>query len=58
MRIKFKGSEAVEIADTGDLVEPGDVVEVDDALGASLCEQVDKWEPAPSKAAKADSKES
>ncbi len=28
---------------TGD-IEPGDTVDVDDEVGASLCEQVDVWE--------------
>jgi hypothetical protein len=32
-----------EIAATGQLVQPGETIEVDDDLGASLCEQVDVW---------------
>lgn len=37
------------IAATSDIVEPGDSVEVADDLGASLCEQTDRWAKAQSK---------
>jgi len=34
-----------EIVATGQIVNPGETVEVDDDLGASLCEQPDNWHP-------------
>lgn len=36
----------VEIAATGQAVEAGGTVEVDDDLAESLCEQPDNWKPA------------
>lgn len=44
MQVKNKRPWAVEIATTGQTVEPGGTVEVDDELGRSLCEQPDNWE--------------
>lgn len=43
MHVTLIRDEAREIATTGQVVEPGETVEVDDELGASLCEQVDVW---------------
>lgn len=43
MQIKNVRSYALEIAKTGQLVEPGESVEVDDDLGKSLLEQPDNW---------------
>lgn len=43
MRIKNVRGYTLEIADTGDRVEPGAEVEVDDDLGKSLLEQPDNW---------------
>lgn len=40
---------ALEIAATGDVVEPGASVTVDDELGAALLEQPDNWQPAKTK---------
>jgi hypothetical protein len=51
MKIKYVGFDTgLQIAATGQLVDPGDVVEVDDALGKNLTQQ-DIWEPvkAPAK---------
>lgn len=36
-------NQARTIAATGQRVEPGETVEVDQALGESLCEQPDVW---------------
>lgn len=36
---------ALVIAETDQRVEPGEIVEVDPDLGASLLEQPDNWEP-------------
>lgn len=44
MQVKNKRSYAVEIAATGQTVEPGATVEVDDELGEALTAQVDAWE--------------
>lgn len=43
MRITNQRSYALEIAATGQVVEPGETVEVDDDLGAGLVEQPDNW---------------
>ena len=43
MQVMNKRSYAVEIPEVG-FVEPGDSIEVDDDLGASLLEQEDAWE--------------
>ena len=46
MNIRYVGSDkGLQIAATGQVVNPGDTVEVPDALGKNLCEQ-DIWEPA------------
>lgn len=42
------------IAATSDIVDPGDSVEVTDALGESLCEQTDRWAKAQSKTKETD----
>lgn len=44
MKVRNAREWAVEI-ETGELVDPGDTVEVDEALGARLCEQPDNWKP-------------
>jgi hypothetical protein len=45
VKIKYIGGfPEVEIADTGQIVEQGKTVEVDDDLGKSLIEQSDNWE--------------
>jgi len=45
MNVKYVGSDkGLQIAATGQVVDPGDVVEVPDALGKNLIEQ-DIWEP-------------
>lgn len=46
MLIRLKQPEAREIVDTGQRVEPGETVEVDDELGERLAEQADVWEVA------------
>ncbi len=47
MIVQYVGPlEAVEIAATGDVVEPGGTVTVSDALGVGLCEQTVNWVPA------------
>lgn len=43
MQVKNKRPFAVDIAN-GPTAEAGETVEVDDELGASLCEQSDNWE--------------
>jgi len=49
MNVKYVGSDkGLQIAATGQVVDPGDVVEVPDDLGKNLCEQ-DIWEKAPTK---------
>lgn len=56
MKVTNQSAKAREIAATGQIVEPGDSVEVDDDLGRSLCEQPANWaasKPA-TKTAKAD----
>ncbi len=49
MRVRYIGpccdGEGVTIAATGQAVVRGSTVEVPDALGLSLCEQVDNWAP-------------
>lgn len=42
-RVKNLRTDDVEIAATGQVVPAGGVVDVDDDLGLSLCEQVDAW---------------
>ena len=49
MKVKYTGSnQGLQIAATGQVVDPGDIIEVDDKLGKSLTQQ-DIWEPAPTK---------
>jgi hypothetical protein len=43
MQIRNVHDRMLEIADTGQRVDPGEVVEVDDVLGVSLCEQPERW---------------
>lgn len=43
--IRNKDTRARVIDATGDEVAPGDTIELDPLLEASLCEQVDVWEP-------------
>lgn len=43
MKVRSKSSTAREIED-GQVVEPGQTVEVSDELGARLCEQPDRWQ--------------
>lgn len=49
MRVRYIGpccdADGVEIAATGQTVARGGVVEVDDALGLSLCDQPSNWAP-------------
>lgn len=47
MKIMNLHDRALCIAASGVTVEPGESAEVDDALGASLAEQVDRWGAAP-----------
>lgn len=54
MEIRYVGPfDRVEIADTGDEVAQGEIVTVDDELGASLLEQPDNWQPVKGAKAKA-----
>jgi hypothetical protein len=47
MLVKYIGPcEAVEVSATGDVVESGGLLEVESALGISLCEQLTNWVPA------------
>lgn len=46
MQVRNKRPYAVEIVDTGQRVEAGETVEVDDELGERLAEQPDVWEVA------------
>lgn len=48
MRVTYIGpySEGAEIAATGQVVMPGETVEVPDELGAALCEQTSNWSAA------------
>lgn len=41
--IRLVGSTPREIAATGQVVEPGGTVDVDDVLAVSLCDQPDVW---------------
>lgn len=54
MKVTYVGpfADGVEIAATGQVVKPGESVEVDAALGAALCEQPSNWAPAEQKPAK------
>lgn len=45
MKIRNVRPYTLEIGVTGQLVNPGEEVEVDDQLGASLCEQPANWKP-------------
>jgi hypothetical protein len=45
MHIRNLRPYALEIAATGQLVEPGEIADVDPDLGASLLEQPDNWGP-------------
>lgn len=54
MHIRNQRPYALEIAATGERVEPGDTAEVDDDLGKSLLEQPDNWAPAKSEKKKTD----
>lgn len=58
MLIELIASRAREIAETGQLVEPGGQVTVSDKLGAALCEQSDVWREATKTAPKGAGKES
>ena len=51
MRVTYIGpySEGAEIAATGQVVMPGETVEVPDELGAALCEQTSNWSAADTK---------
>lgn len=54
MRVKYVGGlAAVEIADTGAVVERNGEVDVPDHVGKGLLEQAD-WKPAPAKKSKED----
>lgn len=46
MQVRNKRPYPVEIVATGQRVEAGETVEVDDEIGESLAEQVDAWEVA------------
>ncbi len=50
MRVTYTGPyvDGAEIAATGQLVLPGQTVEVPDELGAALCEQPSNWTAADS----------
>lgn len=48
MKIQNVSGAALEIAATGQLVHPGEAVEVDPLLGKSLCEQEANWQPVSS----------
>lgn len=48
MKVTNQRPYALEIVATQQVVEPGESVEVDDALGKSLCEQPDNWQQAKS----------
>lgn len=48
MKIRNVRERGLEIAATGQIVGPGDTVEVDDKLGRSLCKQEDNWKPVTS----------
>lgn len=57
MQLRYKGAEPREVCPVDRVafdVEPGQTVEVDDALGENLLMQIDLWErpPAPKKEAK------
>lgn len=52
MKITNVRDYALEIAVTGQLVEPGTSVEVDGDVGKRLCEQPDNWQKAPAKSGK------
>lgn len=47
MKVRNVSSRPREIGVTGQLVEPGDTVDVSDELGRSLCEQPRNWKRAP-----------
>ncbi len=52
MQIRNARSQTLQIAATGDYVEPDATVDVDDELGRSLLEQPDNWQPAKTPKAK------
>lgn len=58
MKIQNVSGRTREIAATGQFVQPDEVVEVDEKLGKSLCQQPAKWalvrEPKKSKKSKED----
>ena len=56
MKLKNLRSRTLEIAATGQLVEPGAEVEVDDDLGKQLAEQSDTWGLVKTSPAKSPSK--
>lgn len=51
MKIRNVLGRPLEIAATGQLVGPDEVVEVDDTLGRALCEQPANWKPATTRKA-------
>ena len=49
MKIRYRGPhDQVEIAATGQIVDRGGTVDVDDEIAAALCEQ-DCWQPVKAK---------
>lgn len=59
MKITNVSPAARTIAATGQSCEAGETIEVDDDLGASLCEQVDVWakaQPTPKASKQEDDK--
>lgn len=50
MKVTYTGPfDEIEINATGQLVKHNATIDVEDALGELLCEQVDNWKPAKSK---------
>lgn len=58
MKIRNLWATAREIAETGDVVEPGKTVDVDKALAERLLEQPDVWGKPSTKKSTEDSEES
>lgn len=54
MKIRNATSRDLTIAATGQHVEAGKTVEVDDDLGKQLCDQADVWRKSTAKPAKED----
>lgn len=54
MKIRNQREYALDIPYVG-VVNPGETIEVDDVLGASLCEQPANWAPVKSKTSKEES---